>query len=243
MSHSTVGLSVSRLMHIRLMKWSWDKFGFQQPRDEVLSVLDAIFARHFPEFASGTWKIITAIRDSNSLKVAVSGTTSKDEDSIDRRALKRIREELGVNFIQIIPRSDAPEVFIAAALAPAQIDQVVLYELIGRAVVYVHEDQLAVAIGPRANNVRAASKLCEWDIEVVTAVQFEEQRARARKFFCRIEGIDEALADKLVDLGFLTFDDLSIIEPEILHELGFTEEADGIIEQAEFNAETEEREN
>ncbi|MCA9207543.1 MAG: transcription termination factor NusA, partial [Planctomycetales bacterium] len=141
--------------------------------------------------------------------------------------------------IDIVRWSEDPEVLIPNALQPAEVDQVLLCDMIGRAIVLVREDQLSLAIGRRGQNVRLASKLCGWDIEIMTGEELEEQIERAVGGFCEIEGVNEELAQALVEQGYLSYDDLSVIEPDALMELGglSQEEVDAIVEQAEARAE------
>jgi N utilization substance protein A len=111
--------------------------------------------------------------------------------------------------------------------------------MLGRAIVLVREDQLSLAIGRRGQNVRLASKLSGWDIEIMTQDELAESIDRAVQGFSSIEGIPFELAEKLVEEGFLSYDDLSIIEPDDLMEMGglTQEQVDVIVEQAESRAE------
>jgi N utilization substance protein A len=129
-------------------------------------------------------------------------------------------------------------------LQPAEVEEVILCQMLGRAIVLVREDQLSLAIGRRGQNVRLASKLCGWDIEIMTRDELEEQLEGALMGFTEVDGVDEELADRLVGEGFLTYDDLSIIEPEDLMEMGelSREQVDHIVEQAEERAEQAEKE-
>ena len=110
--------------------------------------------------------------------------------------------------------------------------------MIGRAIALVADDQLSQAIGRYGQNVRLASKLCGWDIEIMTADELEKQIDRAMKAFLEIEGMTEELAQRLVEQGYLSYDDLSVIEPDALMELGgLTEEqVDAIVLQADDKA-------
>src|SRR5690606_37709448 len=95
--------------------------------------------------------------------------------------------------IDIVRYSDDPQVLISNALAPAEVDQVILCPKIGRAIVMVREDQLSLAIGRRGQNVRLASKLCGWDIEIMTQEELEDQAVRAMEHFSQLEGVTEEL--------------------------------------------------
>jgi N utilization substance protein A len=101
---------------------------------------------------------------------------------------------------------------IPNALQPAEIDEVMLCQLLGRAIVLVREDQLSLAIGRRGQNVRLASKLVGWDIEIMTSEELDELIEKAVAAFSKIEGVDTDLAEKLVEQGILSYDDLSVME-------------------------------
>jgi N utilization substance protein A len=157
--------------------------------------------------------------------------------------IKNIVDELAGERIDIVRWSDDPEVLIPNALQPAEVEQVLLCHMIGRAIVLVKEDQLSLAIGRRGQNVRLASKLCGWDIEIMTADELDEQIDRAVVGFSELEGMTEELAQSLVEQGYLSYDDLSVIEPDSLKQMGnLTEEqSERIIEQSERKAEEAER--
>ncbi|MFM8805018.1 MAG: helix-hairpin-helix domain-containing protein, partial [Planctomycetia bacterium] len=123
-------------------------------------------------------------------------------------------------------------------LQPAEVDEVILCQMLGRGIVLVREDQLSLAIGRRGQNVRLASKLCGWDIEIMTREELDQQIERAVTGFSSIEGLDESVAERLVGEGFLSYDDLSVIEPDDLMEMGglSAEAVDKIVAEAESRA-------
>src|SRR6185312_2620450 len=105
------------------------------------------------------------------------------------------------------------------------VEQVILCKMLGRGIVLVREDQLSLAIGRRGQNVRLASKLSGWDIEIMTQEELAESIDRAVNGFSSLAGVELEVAEKLVEEGFLSYDDLSIIEPDSLMEMGnLTEE-------------------
>jgi N utilization substance protein A len=124
------------------------------------------------------------------------------------------------------------------ALQPAEVDEVILCQMLGRGIVLVREDQLSLAIGRRGQNVRLASKLCGWDIEIMTREELDQQIERAIAGYASIEGLDESVAERLVGEGFLSYDDLSVIEPDDLMEIGglSAEAVDAIVAEAERRA-------
>jgi N utilization substance protein A len=108
----------------------------------------------------------------------------------------------------------------------------------------VKEDQLSLAIGRRGQNVRLASKLVGWDIEIMTHEELNEGIERAEGWFSAIPGVTDQQVEAFIEEGFLSYDDLTFIEPAQLAELaGVTEEeADEIIVYAEGAAEQVEEE-
>jgi len=152
--------------------------------------------------------------------------------------IKNIVEELGGERIDIVRWSDDLQVLVPNALQPAEVDEVILCQMLGRGIVLVREDQLSLAIGRRGQNVRLASKLCGWDIEIMTREELDQQIERAIAGYASIEGLDEAVAERLVGEGFLSYDDLSVIEPDDLMEIGglSAEAVDAIVAEAERRA-------
>ena len=80
------------------------------------------------------------------------------------------------------------QVLIPNALQPAEVEEVILCQMLGRAIVLVREDQLSLAIGRRGQNVRLASKLCGWDIEIMTREELDEQIEQAVVGFSALDG-------------------------------------------------------
>ena len=111
--------------------------------------------------------------------------------------------------------------------------------MLGRAIVLVQDDQLSLAVGPRGQIARLASKLCDWDLEIMTANKLELQIRWAKSHFRELEGMADELAANLVEHGFLSYDDLSVIDPDALMRMGrlSAEQAETIVRQAEAKAE------
>lgn len=203
-----------------------------------------LFEQEIPELAEGVISIDSISREPGyRSKVAVSSVDSQVDPiavCVGYRGsrIKAVREELAGEHIDVVRYSEDPEVLIPNALQPATVEQVLLCDLIGRAIVLVQEDQLSLAIGRRGQNVRLASKLCGWDIEIMTGGELEEQIERAVAGFSTIEGVTPEIAQSLVEQGYLSYDDLSVIEPDALMEMGSltSEEVDRIVEEAELRA-------
>ncbi len=209
------------------------------------SLVQRLFEQEIPEIADGIIEIRAMSREPGyRSKVAVISSDSRVDCvgacvGVRGNRIKNIVDELSGERIDIVRWDDDLEVLIPNALQPAEVDQVILCKMLGRAIALVQEDNLSLAIGRRGQNVRLASKLSGWDIEIMTQEELAENIDRAIDGFSTLEGMQMEVAEKLVEEGFLSYDDLSIIEPTDLMTMGeLTEEqADQIIEQAETRAE------
>ncbi len=208
-----------------------------------------LFEQEIPEITDGVIEVKALAREPGyRTKVAVNSTDQRVDCvgacvGVRGNRIKNIVDELAGERIDIVRYSDDMQVLIPNALQPAEVEEVILCQMLGRAIVLVREDQLSLAIGRRGQNVRLASKLCGWDIEIMTREELDEQLEQALVGFASLDGVAEELADRLVGEGFLTYDDLSVIEPDDLAEMGglTMEQVNHIVEQAEFKAEEAER--
>jgi N utilization substance protein A len=208
-----------------------------------------LFEQEIPEITDGVIEVKAMAREPGyRTKVAVSSTDQRVDCvgacvGVRGNRIKNIVDELGGERIDIVRWSDDPQVLIPNALQPAEVEEVILCKMLGRAIVLVHEDQLSLAIGRRGQNVRLASKLCGWDIEIMTREELEEQLNQAVVGFSSLEGVTDELAERLVGEGFLYYSDLEVIEPDDLMEMGglTQEQADFIIKQAEEKAQEAEK--
>src|SRR3954468_10657197 len=183
-----------------------------------------LFELEIPEIADQIISIRALAREAGyRSKVAVTSIDSKVDAvgacvGVRGTRIKNIVDELGGERIDIVRWNESLQVLIPNALQPAEIDEVMLCHLLGRAIVLVREDQLvredhlSLAIGRRGQNVRLASKLVGWDIEIMTSEELDELIERAVGAFTRIDGVDTDLAEKLVEQGILSYDDLSVME-------------------------------
>ncbi len=200
-----------------------------------------MFENEIPEINDRTIEIKAVAREAGyRTKVAVSSIDMKVDCvgacvGVRGSRIKNIVDELGGERIDIVRWNDALQVLIPNALQPAQIEEVFLYPRLGRAIVLVKEDQLSLAIGRRGQNVRLASKLVGWDIEIMTHDELNEGIERAEGWFSQIPGVAAEMVEAFIEEGFLSYDDLTFVEPAELGELaGVTEEAaDDFIQFAE----------
>jgi N utilization substance protein A len=209
-----------------------------------------LFENEIPEIADRTIEVKALAREAGyRSKIAVSSIDLKVDCvgacvGVRGSRIKNIVDELGGERIDIVRWNDSLQVMIPNALQPAQIEEVFLYPRLGRAIVLVKEDQLSLAIGRRGQNVRLASKLVGWDIEIMTHDELNEGIEKAENWFRQIPNVTDELVESFIEEGFLSYDDLTFLEPAQLAELaGVTEEqADEIIVFAEEAAERVEEE-
>ncbi len=201
-------------------------------RPEFMSLL---FRQEVPEIYDGIVQIKSVARDPGSrAKIAV---ISKDS-SIDpvgacvgmRGArVQAVVGELQGEKVDIIQWNPDAATFIVNALAPAEVTKVVLDEDSNRIEVVVPESQLSLAIGRRGQNVRLASQLTGWDIDILTEQEESERRqkefAERSQLFMEALDVDEVIAQLLATEGFETVAEVAYVDAgEIAHIEGFDED-------------------
>jgi N utilization substance protein A len=188
--------------------------------------MQRLFAQEVPEIYDGIIEIKAVARDPGSrAKIAV---ISKDS-SIDPvgacvgmrgSRVQAVVSELQGEKIDIIPWSGEPATFVVNALAPAEVAKVVLDEDAQRIEVIVPDEQLSLAIGRRGQNVRLASQLTGWDIDILTEDEEsqrrqEEFRTRSQLFIDALD-VDDVIAHLLVTEGFSTVEEVAFVPLEDL---------------------------
>ncbi|HQT73467.1 MAG: transcription termination/antitermination protein NusA [Acidiphilium sp. 37-67-22] len=196
--------------------------------------LAKLFAQEVPEIYEGIIEIKAVSRDPGSrAKMAViSRDTSIDPVGacVGMRGsrVQAVVAELQGEKIDIIPWSPNPATFVVNALAPAEVSKVVLDEEAGKVEVVVPDTQLSLAIGRRGQNVRLASQLTRWDIDILTEAEESERRQeefrRRSGQFVEALDVDDVIAGLLVTEGFEGVDDLAATPIEELASIeGFDE--------------------
>ncbi len=207
--------------------------------------LAKLFAQEVPEIYDGIIEIKAVSRDPGSrAKMAV---ISRDA-SIDPvgacvgmrgSRVQAVVQELQGEKIDIIPWSHNTATFVVNSLAPAEVTKVVMDEEAGRVEVVVPDDQLSLAIGRRGQNVRLASQLTRWDIDILTEAEESERRQeefrRRTGLFVDALDVDDVIAGLLVTEGFNTIEELAYVPMEELADIeGFDEQiAEELIRRAE----------
>ncbi len=207
-------------------------------------LVQRLFEQEIPEIAEGVIEIRAIAREPGyRTKIAVSSLDQRVDCvgacvGVRGNRIKNIVDELAGERIDIVRFSEDMPLLITNALQPAEVEEVILCQMLGRAIVLVREDQLSLAIGRRGQNVRLASKLCIWDIEIMTRDELGEQIEQAVIGFSELDGLEDEVAERLVGEGFLTYADLEVIEPDALMEMGSltSEQVDHIVQQAEVRS-------
>ena len=194
-----------------------------------------LFGQEVPEIYDSIIEIKSVARDAGSrAKIAVLSNDSSIDPvgacvGMRGSRVQAVVQELQGEKIDIIPWSPDAASFIVNALAPAEVAKVVLDEDAERIEVVVPDEQLSLAIGRRGQNVRLASQLTGWDIDILT--EEEESQRRQAEFVERTElfveaiDVDEVVAQLLVSEGFTSVEELAYVDiDEITSIEGFDED-------------------
>jgi N utilization substance protein A len=194
-----------------------------------------LFGQEVPEIYDGIVEVKAVARDPGSrAKIAVVSRDSSVDPVGACVGMRGSRVQAVVNELQgekidIIPWNPDIATFVVNALAPAEVSKVVIDEDRERIEVVVPDQQLSLAIGRRGQNVRLASQLTGWDIDILTEEEESNRRqaefeARSKMFMDALN-VDEVVAQLLTSEGFTSMEELAFVEPrEIASIEGFDEE-------------------
>jgi len=201
-----------------------------------------LFGQEVPEIYDSIVEVKAVARDPGSrAKIAVTSNDSSIDPvgacvGMRGSRVQAVVGELGGEKIDIIPWSYDRATFIVNALQPAEVVKVVLDEEAERIEVVVPDEQLSLAIGRRGQNVRLASQLTGWDIDILT--EAEESERRQKEFVERTEifmnalDVDETVGQLLAAEGFRSVEELALVEPAELASIeGFDEETGAEIQR------------
>ena len=194
-----------------------------------------LFMQEVPEIYDGIVEIISVARDPGSrAKIAVY-TSDNSIDPVGAcvgmrgSRVQSVVNELQGEKIDIVKWNPDVASFVISSLAPAEATKVVLDEDIERIEVVVPDDHLSLAIGRRGQNVRLASQLTKWDIDILTEAEESERRQNEFKeksqIFIEALDVDEVIAQLLVSEGFMSVEDLVYVETSEISSIeGFDED-------------------
>ncbi len=195
----------------------------------------ALFAQEVPEVYEGLIEIVSVARDPGSRAKISVRTSDPSVDPVGAcvgmrgSRVQAVVNELQGERIDIIPWNDDAAAFIVNALQPAEVTKVVMDEAENRIEVVVPDDQLSLAIGRRGQNVRLASQLSGWAIDIMNEEQESERRQQEYKerseLFMGALDVDEMIAQLLIAESFETLEEVAYVAPEELSTIeGFDEE-------------------
>lgn len=194
-----------------------------------------LFAQEVPEIYDNIIEIKAVARDPGSrAKIAVLSNDSSIDPVGACVGMRGTRVQAVVNELQgekidIIQWSPDAATFIVNGLAPAEVVKVVLDEDTQRIEVVVPDDQLSLAIGRRGQNVRLASQLTGWDIDILTEAEESERRqaefASRSAIFAEALDVDEVIAQLLASEGFASIEEVAYVQLDEIAEIeGFDED-------------------
>ncbi len=194
-----------------------------------------LFAQEVPEIYDSIIEIKSVARDPGSrAKIAVISHDSSIDPvgacvGMRGSRVQAVVSELQGEKIDIIPWSPDSATFVVNALAPAEVSKVVLDDEQGRIEVVVPDEQLSLAIGRRGQNVRLASMLTGWDIDIMTEEEESRRRqeevgARSQMFIAALD-VDDVIAHLLIAEGFISLDQVAFVPIEELAQIeGFDDD-------------------
>ncbi len=212
--------------------------------------LSALFENEVPEISEGIVKVIQVAREPGSrAKIAV---TSKDGDvdpvgacvGMKGSRVQAVVQELRGEKIDIVTWDPDPAKFICNGLAPAEIVRVIVDENNQTMEVVVPDDQLSLAIGKRGQNVRLASKLSGWNLDVTSETNYNAALKEAYNSLLQLDGVGEATASNLYQQGFRSMEEVAEASVSDLMQVGGIgeEKAGKIIESAKQGIEAKKAE-
>ena len=225
---------------IRALLLRVDEIGSTGRKQVILSRTDKnflakLYAMEVPEIEDGSLEIRAVARDPGQrAKVAVKANDQRIDPQgtcigVRGSRVNAVSNELSGERIDVVLWSPETAQFVINALSPAEVTRIVIDEDKHAVDVVVAEDQLALAIGRGGQNVRLASDLTEWQLNIMTVAEADERNAAEdeaiRKLFIEHLNIDEETADILLQEGFATLEEVAYVPAAELLEIdGFDEE-------------------
>ncbi|WP_427310045.1 transcription termination factor NusA [Cupriavidus sp. H39] len=180
-----------------------------------------LFENEVPEMEQGLLEIKAAARDPGvRAKIAVVAHDKRIDPigtcvGVRGTRVTAVRNEIGGEAVDIVLWSEDPAQFVIGALAPAQVQSIVVDEEKHSMDVVVDEENLAVSIGRSGQNVRLASELTGWQINIMTQEESAQKQAEesdvVRKLFMSKLDVDEEVADILIEEGFSTLEEVAYV--------------------------------
>jgi N utilization substance protein A len=178
-------------------------------------LVDKLFESEVPEIYEGIVRIVNVAREPGSRsKIAVS-TRDSDVDpvgacvGIKGSRVQAVVQELRGEKIDIVPFDDDPARYIIAAIQPAEVNKVIVDEADHRMELVVPDEKLSLAIGRKGQNVRLASQLTGWKLDIISESKFKQMEEEALAAFREMDGIAEDVARAMYRLGFRALEEVA----------------------------------
>jgi N utilization substance protein A len=194
-----------------------------------VGLLVKMFEQEVPEIYEGIVKIVAAAREAGvRSKIAVS---SRDADvdpvgacvGVKGARVQAVVQELRGERIDIVPFDRDPARFVCNAIAPAEVTRVIINEANKSMELVVPDDKLSLAIGRKGQNVRLASQLTNWKLDIIAESKFQQLEKDSVEALSVVEGVTPGIAQTLYKMGFRSADELleaSIDELSGMHGIG-----------------------
>ncbi len=205
-------------------------------------VVKRLFHQHVPEIAAGTVRIRAIAREPHTAsnpgrtKIAVSA----DDPELDPiRAcvgengarIRKVVEALHGERIDIVPWEEDGPRFVCNALAPAQVQRIVVDDVMFQMLLIVADDQRELAFGPRGLNARLAAELTGWQLVIRSVSEEIAKKTAAQRSFSALKGMTPKLAEALYQYGFENVEQLARAHPDELAEAGGLDHAAALLLQ------------
>ncbi len=202
-------------------------------------LVEKLFEHEVPEIFEGIVRIEACAREPGARsKIAVS-SRDRDVDPVGAcvgmrgSRVQAVVQELRGEKIDIVPFNDDPARFVCNAIQPAQVSRVLIDAERHTMELVVPDDKLSLAIGKKGQNVRLASRLTGWRIDIHSETKIREMEARSRAEIAAIPGVGAEMAAVVFDMGWRNLRDLAVADMDELGQVvGSSDLADDIIEVA-----------
>ncbi|TMB58599.1 MAG: transcription termination/antitermination protein NusA [Deltaproteobacteria bacterium] len=199
-------------------------------------LLIKLFEQEVPEIYEGIVEVKGAAREPGGrAKIAVT-SNDRDVDPVGAcvgmrgTRVQAVVQELRGEKIDIVPWTSDPAEYVCRALAPAKVSKIIMDEDEHAMEVIVPDDQLALAIGKKGQNVRLASRLTGWKLDVRSEAEAEDEARRARSSLTAIPNVGDVTAELLYQSGFKSAEELAASDEETVGEIeGIGPERAGVL--------------
>jgi N utilization substance protein A len=195
-------------------------------------LVEKLFEAEVPEIYEGIVRIVAVAREAGSRsKIAV---TSRDSDvdpvgacvGMKGSRVQAVVQELRGEKIDIVPYDRDPARYVIAAIQPAEVHKVIVDETGGRMEIVVPDEKLSLAIGRKGQNVRLASQLTDWKLDVISESKFRKMEEEAVDQILAVPGMDDNVARSLYRVGFRALEEIAEASVEELAGIqGISDEA------------------